>query len=72
MGYWLDLNADGRKDSIPQLKSQRRPKWATFAHLSEGGLDYGESGIERSLGNLADFMFELVTLPESKDEVVVF
>ena len=36
------------------------------------GLDAGQPWVEHSLGNLADVAFELQTLPEYKDEIVIF
>lgn len=73
MGYWVDLNGDGRKDYITARSNAKKGQgellW--FEH-PEKGLDSGTSWVEHSLGNLADVAFELVTLPEYKEEIVVF
>jgi len=73
MGYWVDLNGDGRKDYITARSNAKKGggELLWFEH-PKGGLDSGSSWVEHSLGNLADVAFEVNTLPEYKDEIVVF
>ena len=73
MGYWVDLNGDGRKDYITARSNAKLGggELLWFEH-PKGGLDSGSTWKEHSLGNLADVSFEVNTLPEYEDEVVVF
>lgn len=73
MGEWVDLNGDGRKDFITARSNAKAGKgeliW--FEH-PEGGLDSDDFWVEHSLGNVADVSIEVLTLPEFKNEIVVF
>jgi len=73
MGFWVDLNGDGRKDYISARSNAKvgGGELLWFEH-PKGGLDSGKSWVEHSLGNLADVAFELTTLAEYENEVVVF
>ena len=73
MGYWVDLNDDGRKDFITARSNAKAGKGELIwlEHPAEG-LDSTEKWTEHILGNIADVSFELQELPEYPDEVVVF
>jgi len=73
MGYWVDLNGDGRKDFITARSNAKKGHGElVWLEHPEDGLDSTDSWTEHVLGNLADVSFDLQVLPEYKDEVVVF
>jgi len=73
MGYWVDLNGDGRKDFITARSNAKKGQGELLwlEHPKEG-LDSGEPWVEHVLGNIADVSIEVQTLPEYKWEIVVF
>ena len=73
MGYWVDLNGDGRKDFITARSNAKAGEGELlWLEHPEGGLDSGEMWTEHVLGNMADVSIEVDTLPQYKHEVVVF
>ena len=73
MGYWVDLNGDGRKDFITARSNAKKGHGElVWLEHPEKGLDSGEYWTEHVLGNLADVSFDMQVLPEYKNEVVVF
>lgn len=73
MGYWVDLNGDGRKDLVTARSNAKAGdgQLLWFEHPKEG-LDATEPWTEHVLCNCADVSIEVTTLPEYKYEVVVF
>ena len=73
MGYWVDLNGDGRKDFITARSNAKAGQGELlWLEHPEGGLDSGEMWTEHVLGNMADVSIEVDTLSQYKHEVVVF
>jgi len=73
MGYWVDLNGDGRKDFITARSNAKKGKGElVWLEQPEDGLDSGEPWVEHVLGNYADVIFEVQTMPEYENEIVVF
>ena len=73
MGYWVDLNGDGRKDFLT-ARSNSKAGHGELLWLEhpEDGLESADTWTEHVLGNYADVAFEVQTLPEYKWEIVVF
>ena len=73
MGYWVDLNGDGRKDFITArsnaVAGQGELLWLEHP---ESGLDSTDPWTEHVLGNIADVSIEVQELSEYKGEIVVF
>ena len=60
MGYWVDLNGDGRKDFITARSNAKQGKGELlWLEHPEGGLDSGEYWTEHVLGNIADVGIEV-------------
>ena len=73
MGFWVDLNGDGRKDFITARSNAKAGEGELlWLEHPEGGLDSGEMWTEHVLGNMADVAIEVDTLSEYKWEIVVF
>jgi len=73
MGYWVDLNGDGRKDLITARSNAKAGKGELlWLEHPEGGLDSGEYWTEHVLGDMADVIFEVDTINQYEDEVVLF
>ena len=65
MGYWVDLNGDGRKDFITARSNAKKGHGElVWLEHPEDGLDSTDSWSEHVLGNLADVSFDLQVLPE--------
>ena len=73
MGYWVDLNGDGRKDFVTARSNAKAGEGELLwlEHPAEG-LDSTEKWTEHVLGNIADVSIEVQELPEYPDEIVVF
>ena len=73
MGYWVDLNGDGRKDFVTARSNAKAGdgELLWLEHPAEG-LDSTEKWTEHVLGNIADVSIEVLELPEYPGEVVVF
>ena len=73
MGYWQDLNGDGRKDLITARSNAKAGEGSLlWLEHPEGGLDSGEPWVEHILCNCADVSIEVVEMSKYKYEVVVF
>ena len=73
MGFWVDLNGDGRKDLITARSNAVAGEGELlWLEHPEAGLDSGEPWTQHVLCNCADVGIEVVTLPEYEDEVVVY
>ena len=73
MGYWIDLNGDGRKDFITARSNAKAGQGELlWLEHPEGGLDSDDYWTEHVLGNMADVSIEAVELPEYPGEVIVF
>lgn len=73
MGFWVDLNGDGRKDFVTaRSNAVAGDGELLWLEHPEGGLDAGTYWTEHVLGNLADVSIEVVELPEYPGEVVIF
>ena len=60
MGYWVDLNGDGRKDFITARSNAKKGHGELlWLEHPEGGLDSGSTWTEHVLGSLADVCFEV-------------
>ena len=72
MGFWVDLNGDGRKDFITARSNAKAGEGELlWLEHPEAGLT-DEAWTEHVLGNMADVGIEVVTMSEYPDEVVVF
>ena len=73
MGYWVDLNGDGRKDFITARSNAKagQGELLWLEHPADG-LDSTETWTEHVLGNIADVSIEVQELPEYKGEIIVF
>ena len=73
MGYWVDLNGDGRKDFITARSNAKAGEGELlWLEHPKDGLDSGAAWTEHVLGNIADVGIEVDTLPEYRHEIVVF
>ena len=75
MGYWVDLNGDGRLDLITARSNAKAGQGELlWLEHPENGLDLesGQFWHEHVLGNIADVAFEVDTMSQYKDEIVVF
>jgi len=73
MGYWVDLNGDGRKDFLTARSNAKAGEGELlWLEHPEGGLDTGAAWTEHVLGNVADVGIEVDILDEYKYEIVVF
>ena len=73
MGYWVDLNGDGRKDFISARSNAKAGEGELlWLEHPKDGLDSGAAWTEHVLGNIADVGIEVDTLPEYRHEIVVF
>lgn len=73
MGFWVDLNGDGRKDYITARSDAKKGQGELlWLEHPEEGLAATEPWKEHVLGNMADVSIEIQVLPEFPDEIVVF
>ena len=73
MGYWVDLNGDGRKDFITARSNAKAGEGELlWLEHPEEGLSATEPWTEHVLGNVADVSIEVVDYPAYRNEVVVF
>ena len=73
MGYWVDLNGDGRKDLITARSNAKAGEGELlWLEHPEAGLDLTKPWTEHILGNMADVCFEVVEMEQYKDEIIVF
>ena len=73
MGFWVDLNQDGRKDFITARSNAKAGEGElVWLEHPENPLDAGEAWPEHILGNVADVSISIETLSEFKNEIVVF
>ena len=73
MGYWVDLNDDGRKDLITARSNAKAGEGELlWLKQPKEGLDSTEYWEEHILGNMADVSIEVDKIDEYKWEVVVF
>jgi len=73
MGYWVDLNGDGRKDFITARSNAKAGQGELlWLEHPEKGLASDDAWTEHVLGNIADVSIEVVDYPAYRNEVVVF
>lgn len=73
MGYWLDLNGDGRKDFLTARSNGKKGEGELlWLEHPEDGLNSGDAWTEHVIGNLADVGFLLHEMEEYPDEVIIF
>lgn len=73
MGYWVDLNGDGRKDFITARSNAKAGEGELLwlEHPADG-LDSDEPWVEHVLGNIADVSIQAVEMSQYSGEIVVF
>jgi len=60
MGYWVDLNGDGRKDFITARSNAKAGQGELlWLEHPEAGLNSGAPWVEHVLGNMADVAFDV-------------
>lgn len=72
MGFWVDLNGDGRKDFLTARSNAKAGQGELlWLEHPEGGFA-SENWTEHVLNNMADVCIDMVTLSQYEDEIVVF
>mmetsp|Transcript_44470 Transcript_44470/g.60320 ORF Transcript_44470/g.60320 Transcript_44470/m.60320 type:complete len:299 (+) Transcript_44470:31-927(+) len=72
MGFWVDLNGDGRKDFLTARSNTKAGQGELlWLEHPEGGFET-ENWTEHVIGNMADVGIDMVEMSQYKHEIVVF